>query len=236
MIDLSSQLQFRHEAFSVRGVSEATCRYLRCGYFTGTRGGLAKRLVFQIGGVEESRDGVLQRVILSHAGRATTPAQEAKAKWWLYKGFNKSSELYNFDNLLLDPEAVVAARESGRVLLVEGAFDVAKCVEAGIKNVVASFGAQLSEAQVERLSFALVRLDINAVTLFYDRDAAGRAGTAAAQERLQACGVVVDTFDWDATFSSPSRGAVPIPPTINDPCDFTAMQLRWILFRRQVNK
>ncbi len=226
-IDLVPKLieQGSHPAFVLRGISEETCRYLRSGYYQGKRGALKDRLVFQIGGIAE--DGA-SRIILSHMGRATTPEQETKGKWRYYRGFNPSLELYNLDNLLLDREAVLQVSATNSVLLVEGAFDVAKCVEAGIVNVVASFGARLSDRQAEKLRDTLTRLSAPHVRVFYDRDQAGQSATTEAIVRLQHLGVTATTFDWQQHFQSAGRSRIPISETIQDPCDFSVEQLCWL--------
>ena len=211
-----------HPAFIERGISEETCRYLHCGFLNAKRGALAGRIVFQVGGMSD--DG-MERVILSHIGRAITPEQEEAGKWRMYRGFNPSLELYNIDNLLLDTTAVRQAKETGQVLLVEGAFDVAKCIEAGIKNVVATFGAYLSEEQAEKLRDALARLGASTVQIFYDRNAAGQHATAEALALLRGQSIEATTFDWNQQFG---RRNIPISETIQDPSDFSVEQLKWL--------
>lgn len=220
-IDLTDRLTElgTHPAFVARGISAETCRILRCGYFAEKRGVLAQRLVFQVGGVGEAGG----RVILSHMGRATTPEQEAAGKWRFYRGFNPSLELYHQDRLALDEDAARQVQDTGRVVLVEGAFDVAKCVEAGIHNVVASFGARLSAEQAGTLAAIAPR-----VIVFYDRDTAGAKGAEDATKRLREQGIEARAFDWNQAFTSPGRTPRPIPETLKDPCDFSTAQLRWM--------
>jgi hypothetical protein len=218
-----------HPEFVRRGIGAATCRYLRCGLLAGGGSQLADRLVFQLGSVVEHDDGTVARVVLSHLGRATTAAQLAEGqKWRHYKGFNKSLELYNLDNLLLDPLAVNQVRATGHVLLVEGPFDTAKLVEAGIRNVVATMGAHLAADQLPRLDLIARRLGVNRFRVWYDRDQAGERGTTEALALLSAHGWRPDAFDWSMTFPSPKRGAVAMPETLTDPCDFSTDQLAWL--------
>ena len=181
--------------------------------------------MFQVGGIAEDKSS---RIILSHMGRAVTPEQEAKGKWRYYRGFNPSLELYNLDNLLLDREAVLQVSATNCILLVEGAFDVAKCIEAGLKNVVASFGARLSERQAERLRDTLTQQSASHVRVFYDRDPAGQSATTEAITRLQELGVTAMAFDWRQSFKSPERSHIAIPESIQDPCNFSVKQLRWL--------
>ncbi|GAB6044106.1 toprim domain-containing protein [Endothiovibrio diazotrophicus] len=229
--DLTPRLseQGTHPEFVRRGISTATCRYLRCGYLNAPRGTLAGRMVFQIGGA--TPDGT-RRVILSHMGRATTPEQTAKGKWRFYRGFNPSLTLYNLDNLLLDPTAREQVETTGHVLLVEGAFDVAKCVEAGILNVVATFGAHLCAAQADTLRDVLDRLRVGAVRLFYDRDRAGCIAGEEAVARLEELGIATTAFDWEQSFTDREGKPRTIPATIQDPCDLSAAQLRWLRARK----
>jgi len=160
-----------------------------------------------------------KRVILSHIGRAATPDQEAKGKWRYYRGFNPSLELYNLDNLLLDKSI-----ETDTVILVEGAFDVAKCVEAGLKNVVATFGARLSDAQADKLA----ELANAKILVFYDRDQAGQKASTDALAKLAELNIQASSFDWEQQLNSRKERHKSIAETIQDPCDFSVAQLRWL--------
>jgi len=220
-IDLAPHL-VEHPVFTERGISNETCAYLRCGYLNAKRGALKERLVFQVGGIAE--DGKA-RTILTHMGRATTPEQQAKGKWRFYRGFNPSLELYNLDNLLFDNDAVRQTIKTKHIVLVEGAFDVAKCVEAGIKNVVASFGARLSAEQAAKLQETLRQLNATGIHVFYDRDSAGHKASMDAVAHLQGLSIQVTAFDWQHQYGQLKKA---IPDDIQDPCDFSVAQLRWL--------
>jgi DNA primase len=224
--------QGSHPDFKRRGISAATCDYLGCGYLPNTsKSSLKERLVFQVRGLAPDGDGH-KPVILTHIGRAVTPAQaEADGKWMFYKGFHKTRELYNIDQALLDPEAAEQIRSTGRLLMVEGPFDVAQCVEAGIKNVVASFGSKLNPHQLPLLDILRDQLGLAEVMVWYDRDPAGIAGQSDAYEQLKEAGFKARAFAWDQSFPSPAGDVVPIPETLTDPGDFTTRQLQWL--RRQ---
>jgi hypothetical protein len=234
--DLRPLLTFRHPAFEERGISPAVPEGLGVGYYAekeGSRSPMAGRLVFQIRGVVEGEDGKPKPVILSHIGRATTEQQEEEhGKWLFYSGFRASLELYNVDTVLLDREAIRQAKETGRIIVVEGCFDVIKLCSAGIRNVVATFGAHLSGAQASKLRRAVATVGAGRVLVFFDRDQDGsspnREGTRRALERLDAADLESESFDWSMTFQDRRRGLVGIPKPIADPCDFTAEQLRWL--------
>ena len=84
--------------------------------------------------------------------------------------FDKGRTLYNLHR------AAPAARQSGRVVVVEGYMDVIGLHQAGIDNVVAPLGTALTEMQLELL-WRMVEVPV----LCFDGDAAGqRAATPAA--------------------------------------------------------
>lgn len=237
--DLRPLLSSAHPEFQRRGIPVEVLAELGAGYLDRPARSvrppnpLNRRLVFQVRGIEADEEGRLRPVILSHMGRATTAEQEAAhGKWWMYAGFRKSRELYNLDLALLDAGARQQAAATGHVLIVEGAFDVAKLYAAGIRNVVATFGAYLAEEQLPRCELLAHHVGIERFLLFYDRDQAGtdpeKQGFAQAAELLLGRGFQVQLFDWTRTFQSPRRGPVAIPQEIGDPAEFTPEQLAWL--------
>ena len=169
-------------------------------------------------------------MILSHLGRALSAEQEeSSGKWHHYQGFAKSLELYNQDKLLLDQHAIAQARASGQILLVEGCFDVAQLVEAGILNAGASFGAHLDEHQLPRLYEIAAGTGVSHIRVWFDRDSAGRRGQEQALALINASGhLTASGFDWQVKFPSPTRGTVKLPETLGDPGDFTSEQLQFL--------
>lgn len=168
-------------------------------------------------------------MILTHMGRATTPEQiEEVGKWTYYKGFRKSLELYNIDQVRLDPEAQAQVEETGRLILVEGCFDVAKCVEAGVKNVLASFGTTLNGAQIAKLHLLKEIMGAQEILVWFDRDKPGTMAQAQAIAALEADGITAKGFDWGQSFRSDARGEVKIPEDIQDPCDLSVRQIKWM--------
>jgi transposase/5S rRNA maturation endonuclease (ribonuclease M5) len=217
-VDLRRYLRWDHPELIRRGVSVTTCRYLGCGFLPSRTNGtssspLHSRLVFQIRGVTENGQS-LQPTILSHSGRALTPEQEnLDGKYWSYP-FRKGLEIYNQDQLLLDPEAGRQMNAFGLVL-VEGFFDVAKMVEAGSRNVGALMGSHISTEQIERLAWIRSRIGFSRIVLFLDRDEAGQKGACRAFELLHQHGFEVSVFDWNLG-----------PDSVKDPADMSVEQLR----------
>lgn len=217
-IDLRRYLHRDHLELNRRGISAATCCYLGCGFLPprtngGSNSPLHSRLVFQIRGLEENGQG-LQPIILSHTGRALMPEQEnSDGKYWSYP-FRKGLEIYNQDQMLLDPAASSQLNAFGLVL-VEGFFDVAKLVEAGCRNVGALMGAHISAEQIERLAWIRSRIVFPRIILFLDRDEAGQKGACHAFDRLRQHNFEVSLFDWEQ-----------IPGTVKDPADMSVQQLR----------
>lgn len=232
--DLLPMLQPEHPYLSERGISAATAEKLRCGYLPEGKSQLAGRVVFQIRGCEV-KGKEISTPILTHIGRAVTEEQtEARGKWSFYKGFHKSIELFHLDRLLGDREVKEKVKEAGRIILVEGCTDVAKLVEAGIEHCVASFGADVSEAQCHKLRLITDMLGVSEITLMFDRDAAGQRATRTATERLSEAGWHVTAFDWSETFQRGDGQYVAIPSGIFDPCDFSVSQLQWLQGRGRI--
>ena len=197
-IDLRKWLRASHPALLKRGVEKETCQYLGCGFLEPRSDGnspLNGRIVFQIRGVFK-KGTEFKPVILSHVGRALTVEQERKdGKYWSYPFF-KGFEIYNQDNLLLDEKARKQVEKYG-LILVEGYFDVAALVAAGILNVGAIMGSELTSGQVSRLEMVKLHLKIPKITLFLDRDKAGVSGSEKSALLLLKHSFTVAVFNWN---------------------------------------
>lgn len=235
--DLRNQLSASHRLCSARGIPPEIYRELGAGYLdrpprrNGRHNPLNHRIVFQIRGLRQSDTGELQAVVLGHMGPATTEEQvERDGKWWTYAGFRKSLELYNLDQVILEEQASDQAKDTGHILVVEGPFDVARLYAAGIRNVVATFGANFSAAQLRRLHLIGKMIGVNRFLFFYDRDRAGCAGAEKALQAIAASGLELqaESFNWDQTWESPHRGEVGIPASVTDPAEFSLGQLQWL--------
>jgi DNA primase len=79
-----------------------------------------------------------------------------------------------------------AIRRDDRVLVVEGYFDVLRCVAGGVEAVVAPLGTALTEDQA-----ALITRYTKNVFLLYDSDSAGQRATFRAGDALLAKGAAV---------------------------------------------
>ncbi|MGB0439252.1 MAG: toprim domain-containing protein [Paracoccaceae bacterium] len=220
-----------HPAIAARGISEATCAKLGIGFLPQGRSPLKGRIVFQVADARDSaKDDAPQRVILSHLGRALEGGTDPK--YLFYQGFHKSAELYGQEQLILDDEAAAQIRDTGCIVLTEGPFDVAKAVEAGLRNVVGAFGAALSDHQVAALHAIAAAQGASVVRIVFDRDDAGRQGAAKAAAKLRQAqsrtGLTPQVFDWDAPIGRTARGEVKIPSTTGDLADFSVKQLTWL--------
>lgn len=96
------------------------------------------------------------------------------------KLYKKSRTLYGLH------EARDAIRKEGFAVLVEGYFDLMRCADAGVENVVASCGTALTEEQA-----ALIRRYAPEVVLVYDGDAAGIRAALKGVRVLAAAGLGV---------------------------------------------
>lgn len=111
--------------------------------------------------------------------------------------YHKSSVLYGFHH------AAKAMRDTKRVILVEGYFDVLACHRVGIHEVVATCGTAMTEEHAR-----LLKRSVDRVVLCLDqdkagRDAAERAFIIAAKEDLQVEGIILPDKDpADAVLTS----------------------------------
>ncbi len=221
----------RPEPVKQPGVSKASCQYLGCGYLPERPSDKAQsplngRVVFQVRGLVEE-GAILKSVILGHIGRALTDQQEAiDGKYWGFP-FHKRLEIYNQDKLLMDPAATEQVKEFG-LILVEGFFDVAALVEVGCLNVGALMRAHITAEQIDRLKFINAHAPVPRITLFLDRDEAGRQGTKRAAALLEQNGFVVKSFNWDQVFSRQELPPCRIGPHIKDPGDLSFTQIKWL--------
>ncbi len=228
-IDLRRYLRADHPELQRRGIDTGTCRYLGCGFLPQRTQAKASsplngRLVFQIRGVRENGKQC-QPVILSHTGRALNrEQQERDGKYWSYP-FRKRLEIYNQDQLVMDPEPRDQAGKLG-LILVEGYFDVAKLVQAGCRNVGALMGSSISVEQIERLLWIHNQLQVPYILLFLDRDKAGQQAAGKIQQQLVRHKLAVTVFDWNQKVSLNGQSTEPIPQPIQDPADMTVGQLR----------
>lgn len=94
--------------------------------------------------------------------------------------YKKSRVLYGLH------EARDGIRKAGYAVLVEGYFDLLRCFDAGIENVVATCGTALTEEQA-----ALIRRYAPEVVLVYDGDAAGIRAALKGTKVLVAAGLSV---------------------------------------------
>ena len=216
--------------FKNYGISPATAEYLGCGFLPAeSTSSLKNRVVFRICDAQEGK-----RVLLGHVGRATSEAQAAEFGRWLpYKGFKRSFELYNQDNLQLDPEAMEQVSQHG-ISVVEGCSDVAVNVEAGIKNVVASLKGELSYTQAQKLIRLAKKLKAPRILIWFDRDIAGQKGAEKIKEQALLADFQgkIDFFDWGILFEKADGQKVGIEQKIQDPGNMSSRQLRYLRMKK----
>ncbi|HSC27728.1 MAG TPA: DNA primase [Vicinamibacterales bacterium] len=189
-----------------RGLSPATVEQLGIGFAPAGREGLKRALLDQgfsaeallSTGLAVQRDGgaVVDRfrnrlmipiarengAVIAFGGRAMEEGQQPKylnsPETAIYV---KGRTLYG---LSLSKAAIARARYA---VMVEGYFDVAQALQAGIGNVVASSGTALTPAQAR-----LLKRFASKVVLSFDPDAAGQGAAARSSELLVAEGFQVN--------------------------------------------
>ncbi len=140
------------------------------GYYDRFRG----RLMFPIMDVRGNVLGFSGRVI----GRDATGAKYVNSPETPV--FNKGSVLFGFF------QTRDFIRDKNEAILVEGEFDMISLFEAGFRNVVASKGTALTEAQVKILGRTC-----ETVAVCFDTDVAGDKAARRGIEMLDAAGLIV---------------------------------------------
>jgi len=189
-----------------RGLTQATIDSLGMGYAPRSPEGLKARLVREgfapqwlpkTGLVLEREGGMLvdrfrgrlmipiardNGAIIAFGGRAMEEGQQPK---YLNSPetsiYTKGRTLYG---LHLTKGAITQTRHA---VMVEGYFDVAQALQAGISNVIASSGTALTTAQAR-----LLKRFTSKVVLSFDPDAAGKGAAARTSEMLVAEGFQVN--------------------------------------------
>jgi len=125
--------------------------------------------------------------VLAFSGRTILSDAEMKElgvqKYLHEKVFKRSHHLYNLD---LAKEEI---RKQDKAYVVEGQFDAISCFYAGIKNVVALTGSDMSQLQFS----LLMRLTTN-IELVLDNDAAGEKGRRSIHSKYGEYAKIIDGY------------------------------------------
>jgi 5S rRNA maturation endonuclease (ribonuclease M5) len=105
---------------------------------------------------------------------ARNPYGSGQFRWKFSAGFPAAHQLFHYGL------ALQANKDTGRLLVVEGAPDALRCVEAGFPDVVALLGNKILPQQVERLA----KLRLDEVVLLADNDQGGDGLTRDATKNL----------------------------------------------------
>ncbi len=118
-----------------------------------------------------------------------------------------------------------AMRREKCVILVEGYFDLLRCFDAGVENVVATCGTALTPEQA-----ALIRRYVPEVVIVYDGDAAGIQAALKATGILSAAGLTVRAMalpdDQDPDDFIKARGAETFREMVAQAQDFVTFYAR----------
>ena len=180
------------------------------------------RIITQIRDVQKLSDGSFKSVLKGHIGKAICKEEEKFGRYITMKNFEKSVELLGIDNIFMD-EAIQDQVKNKGLLIVEGAFDLLRCYDAGIKNVISTLGANLSNEQMEKINLLLKNIEVQKIKIFYDNDEAGLRASEAGKKLLEKkFSISIEIFDWNLEVSGRK-----IPNEINDPADFSIEQLQF---------
>jgi len=151
----------RTDYLSSRGISDRIQKEMRTGLDSN------RTEIARVNGTETIVS--LDRVVLPHfiegklVGWVARKVQDVEgvSKYKNSKGFPRGQWLYNLDN----------ARSNRHLIVVESPMSVLTLKSRGIENAVATFGAKISDSQIELLR------NFKQVTVFMDGDGAGYKAT-----------------------------------------------------------
>ena len=144
-----SRLLPHYDFYIERGISESTLKKFRCGL--AMSGKMYQRVIFPI----FRQDGRIH----GFSGRKVT---EDKRPKWLHMG-KCSNWFYPFFSIQEIQDSII---ESGSVHIVESIGDCISLYEAGVKNVLVSFGLNISPKFISKLN----SLPINKIYLAFNND------------------------------------------------------------------
>jgi hypothetical protein len=164
-LDLLSNLENNHSYWNKRGINNETLSQFKGG--VGKAGKMKNRYVFPIFDIKNN--------IIGFSGRDITNLSKIK---WKHLG-EKSDFVYP---LFLNSEAVETQKE---VILVESIGDMLSLYQAGIKNVLVTFGTSLSLGILNYL----LKIDIKKIYISLNNDSnknnAGNIGAEKTYSRLK---------------------------------------------------
>ena len=164
-LDLLSNLENNHSYWNKRGINNETLSQFKGG--VGKAGKMKNRYVFPIFDIKNN--------IIGFSGRDITNLSKIK---WKHLG-EKSDFVYP---LFLNSEAIEAQKE---VILVESIGDMLSLYQAGIKNVLVTFGTSLSLGILNYL----LKIDVKKIYISLNNDSnknnAGNIGAEKTHSRLK---------------------------------------------------
>ncbi len=187
-----------------RGIKDQTIRQFQLGYATpgrrdvvkaATQAGFSIQQLIDVGLIKSEEQGSLDRF----RGRVIFPIRDERGGAVGFGGralsddhlpkylnspttalYDKSKTLYNLY------DARLAIQKEGKVILVEGYFDVLMLYQAGVQNVVASLGTSFSESHA-----SLLKRFAEETIIVYDSDPAGFQATLRGLHLLLGAGLRV---------------------------------------------
>lgn len=91
------------------------------------------------------------------------------------------------------------------LIIVEGIFDVMTAYDKGIRNVICTFGVNLTQSLITQIFTMCEMLGVSRIVVAYDNDAAGQAAATTAQNLLSKKVESVELLDWKELCSLAER-------------------------------
>jgi hypothetical protein len=170
-----------YDFYLERGISESTLKKFRCGL--AMSGKMYQRVIFPI----FRQDGRIH----GFSGRKVT---EDKRPKWLHMG-KCSNWFYPFFSIQEIQDSII---ESGSVHIVESIGDCISLYEAGVKNVLVSFGLNVSPKFISKLN----SLPINKIYLAFNNDFESDSNRGF-QGAIKSIFKLIDIIDFENIYFSP---------------------------------
>ena len=151
-------------ALETKGISSKTAKKFGVGYCS--QGMMKGRIVVPIHNSRVS--GTEDKEILCYAGYSLTKRAKEFGDWRFPDGFEKAKHLFNLNRIKAETKTARETLNRHGLIVVESFWNVFKLYQAGIKNVVALMGTNLSVEQEQ-----LLLQTTDKVKLWLDEDEAG---------------------------------------------------------------
>jgi len=152
--DILKELLPHYKFYNDKGISNSVLKFFKSGF--STHGSMNKRFVFPIFNINDEIHGLAGRDMISQENRPKWKHVGKKSNW-IYPAFLKNKDGKNIASIIEDCKEVI---------LVESIGDLLSLHENGYKNVLVTFGLEISSA----LIYFLSSISLQKIILSFNND------------------------------------------------------------------